>query len=358
MATIRKRYTKQGHVRYQAQIRLTQGERKSATFKRKSEALEWAARVETLIVEGKYLPERRSRHHKVHEAIQRYLREVLPRKRESTREPQRLLLRWWDRQIGHRALAEVTPALLSGCRQRLLTTPGRNGCQRGPASANRYLATLSHVFTIAMREWEWVQDNPCPQISKLREPRGRTRYLSRGERMRLLKACRSSPEPLLYPIALVALFTGMRKGEILSLRWADVDLDVGRVTLRETKNGETRTIPLVGSALEIVCKLSSEFEGQSEYVFPANPVSGETSRTLDIRPAWKRVIADTGIEDFHFHDLRHTFASELAGNGASLAAIAELLGHKTLQMVKRYAHLSEEHGRRELEKLAESMKSD
>ena len=113
MATIRKRYTEQGHVRYQAQIRMIQGTPKSATFKRKSEALEWATSVETLIVEGKYLPERRSRHHKVHDAIERYLLEVMPRKRESTREPQRLLLRWWDRQMGDLALAEVTPALLS-----------------------------------------------------------------------------------------------------------------------------------------------------------------------------------------------------------------------------------------------------
>ncbi len=355
MATIRKRQTLKGHVRYQAQVRKSGHPHKSATFKRKSDAIEWAAGVETLIIHAKYFPKRKLRPHTVHDTIERYLREVMPEKRESTRESQQLLLSWWDRDIGQRNLNDVTPALLSERRQKFLATPGRNGGQRSPAIANRYMATLSHVFTVAIREWEWTDENPCQRIKKLREPRGRTRHLSKEERMRLLRACKENGNRCLYAIVVVALMTGMRRGEILSLCWRDVDFKNARVVVRESKNGETRTIPLVGSGYELICDLRKLPKDKSDLVFPVPPGQAFSRHRLDIRRAWDKATRAAGIEDFRFHDLRHTFASDLAEKGANLTTISALLGHKTLQMVKRYTHLREEHGRLELEKLVSNV---
>ena len=138
----------------------------------------------------------------------------------------------------------------------------------------------------------------------------------------------------------------MRQGEIMGLTWDDVDLHQGRITLYETKNGEIRVVPLVGKALEL---LTSKAKARTEekvrridtnLLFPGKV---KRDKPMDLRAPWMAALKKADIEDFNFHGCRHSAASYLAMNGASLAEIAEVLGHKTLQMVKRYAHLSEAH---------------
>jgi integrase len=164
----------------------------------------------------------------------------------------------------------------------------------------------------------------------------------------LLKACQASSNPYLYPVVVLALSTGMRQGEIMGLKWEDVDLHQGRVTLHETKNGERRVVPLVGKALELLKEYAKVRRIGTPLLFPGKvktqrPGEVATYRPIDLRAPWLAALKKAGIDDFRFHDLRHSTASYLAMNGASLAEIAEVLGHKTLQMVKRYAHLSEAH---------------
>jgi integrase len=197
------------------------------------------------------------------------------------------------------------------------------------------MAALSHLFTVAVKEWGWLQENPLARVSKLKESRGRIRFLSDEERERLLTACRLSDSAYLYPVVVLCLSTGGRKMEILSLRWEEnVDLQRGVITLHETKNSEIRLLPLKGHALDIMKAHAKVRILNTPFVFP----SKNLSRPIDLRKPWETALKRAGITDFRFHDLRHSCASYLAMNGATSAEIAAVLGHKTLEMVKRYAH--------------------
>ena len=199
------------------------------------------------------------------------------------------------------------------------------------ATVNRYFAALSHAFTVAVSEWQWCTDDPVHRIRKTRETQGRTRYLSETERRDLLAACQKSRNPYLYTVVVLALTTGARRGELLSLRWPNVDLKRGVLTFQTTKNGETRTVPLPSFALEALVKHAAQRYGGGHFVFPNATDKGPMS----IRGAFRGALKHAGVRDFRFHDLRHTAASYLAMNGASLLEIAEILGHKTLAIVKR-----------------------
>src|SRR5436190_1855063 len=135
---------------------------------------------------------------------------ILPRKPKNA-ENQRAQLDWWSAQLGEFKLEEIAPSKLAECRDRLLLTPTASGKPRSPATAVRYLAVLSHAFSIAMREWGWVDNNPLRKVSKPKEPRGRVRYLTEDERARLLAACRESGNRAMYTIVVLALTTGMRR---------------------------------------------------------------------------------------------------------------------------------------------------
>jgi len=165
-----------------------------------------------------------------------------------------------------------------------------------------------------------------------------------------LAACRESRSPDLYLAVVLALSTGARQQEILGLKWKDVDLERKVAVLHETKNGERRVLPLAGVALEMLRERKQETSRSDDLIFP-----GRTDKTqpVDLRTPFETALKKAQIEDFRWHDLRHSAASYLAMNGASLAEIAEILGHKTLAMVKRYAHLSEQHTASVVERMNE-----
>ena len=163
----------------------------------------------------------------------------------------------------------------------------------------------------------------------------------------MLAACKESKNPVLYAIVVLAITTGMRKSEILGLRWCDIDLERSRCMLHETKNGERRSVPLVGHAKELVSALAKKSRAR-EFVFP----SPKRERYYDLKIAWEGAIKRAGIANFRFHDLRHCTASYLAMNGATSHEIAEVLGHKSLDMVKRYAHLCDSHVTSIVERMA------
>ena len=143
-----------------------------------------------------------------------------------------------------------------------------------------------------------------------------------------------------FAIVVLALSTGARRSEIMGLKWNAVDLKRGTMVLHETKNKERRVLPLTGHALELIKAKHKKRDTLSELVFPAPT---DSTQPYKLQTSWNSAVKKARLDDFKFHDLRHSAASYLAMNGASLAEIAEVLGHKTLQMVKRYAHLSEAH---------------
>ena len=340
MATIEKRASEDGKTSYRVKVRLKGFPVHSGTFERLTDAKRWVQQTESAIREGRYFKTAEFRRHTLSELIDRYIKNVLPTKPKS-KVKQTALLQWWNGEIGFYAIADVTPALIAECRDKLAVGITGRGIQRNPATVVRYLASLSIVFTHAVKEWGWMEDNPMRKVTKPKESRGRVRFLSDDERPRLLKACKESSNLYLYPVVVLALSTGMRQGELMGLTWDDIDLNRGRAILHETKNNERRGVAITGHALEQLKELNKVRRIDSNLLFPAR--GNKKQNPIDLRAPWKTALKRAEIEDFRFHDLRHSAASYLAMNGASLAEIAEVLGHKTLQMVKRYAHLSEGH---------------
>lgn len=339
MATLTKRADSEGKTHYQVKVRLKGYPTQSATFDRLTDARKWAAQTEVAIRERRHFKTVESQKHTLTDLIDRYTRDVLPGK-GAQRKTQAAQLAWWKGELGPYTLADVTPALVAETRDKLAKSTTARGRTMSPSTVVRYLAALSHAFTIAVKEWGWIDDNPCRKVTKPKEPRGRVRFLSEDERGRLLAACRQSPCPWLYPIVTLALSTGMRSSEVMDLTWDRVDLKAGRILLDETKNGERRVVPLVGHAAELLREHAKVRRLDTTLLWPS---TRKPSVPLELRPHWAAAIKTAGIEDFRFHDLRHSAASYMLMNGASIAELAEVLGHKTLQMVKRYSHLSEAH---------------
>lgn len=335
MATIEKRRTTDGNPAYRVKVRLKGHPPQTATFSSRSDASKWAAKIETDIREHRHFPVAASQQHTLGELIDRYVKHHLSRKKVAAQQASQL--HWWQQQIGDLRLADVTPALL--IQQREALAESRPGRPRSTATVNRYLAALSHVFTIGVREYEWLDRNPLQRVSRGQESRGRVRFLSEPERTRLLAACQASSNPDLYLAAILSLATGARRMEILGLRWPQVDLVRKTITLLETKNGERRALPLGEQPLALLRDRAKVRRIDSDLVFPGR----SPRQPAQFRHAWDIALKTAQIDDFHWHDLRHSAASYLAMNGASLQEIAAILGHKTLAMVKRYAHLSEQH---------------
>jgi integrase len=337
MAAIIERQGRDGKPTFQVKVRLLGHEPLSATFRRKSDAREWAASTEAAIREGRYFPTRATRNRTVADLIDRY-RQSSHKGKRSWKDADRALT-WWRSRIGLLTASGLTPAKLSECRDELLRkSKDRKGSTLQPATVRRYFAVLSHLFSVAYREWQWVDRNPTRQVTMPRLPPGRARFLDDAERKRLLNACKESKSPMLYPMVLLALSTGMRRGEILNLEWKDVDLKKGWLVLHQTKNDERRGLPLTGAALQAMKEHARVRRLDTPLVFP-----GETGKPVNLEKHWQAALTAAKIKDFRFHDLRHSAASELAMGGASPGEIAAVLGHKTLQMVKRYAHLSDAH---------------
>jgi integrase len=215
-----------------------------------------------------------------------------------------------------------------------------------PATIVRYLALLSHLFTIAIRDWEWVSTNPVKLVTKPKEPKGRERYLSQEEIQQLLEACKQSRNRVLYTIVFCAISTGARLGELLSLSCQDMDLQRCVVIFRNTKNSDTRCVPLTTAAVAVVQDYERTIGFAGEYVFPQK----------SIRKAWRTAVTRAGLgRDVVFHTTRHTCGSHLAMSGASLLDIATVLGHHSMSMVRRYSHLSQGHLAEVVEKMTQRL---
>ncbi len=206
------------------------------------------------------------------------------------------------------------------------------------------LAVLRHMLRLA-RRWGYLEQ--APEIVLPETPDGRLCYLEAPEIGRLLDACRESRNSYLAAVVLLAVHTGMRKGEILGLEWERVDLSSARITLYQTKSGKPRGVPINRDVYEALIALEPDAERRRGRLFPA----GNDRRGSQIRTAFEAALTRAGIASFRFHDLRHTAASHLVMRGATLQEVKEILGHSDLRMTLRYAHLSPAHLRGAVERL-------
>ena len=348
MAMIRKRIGKKkgtdGKIRktttWQAVVRRSDHPAQTKTFKTRREAQVWATSIEDAINKDEYIPNQESKRRKIRDMLERYRKTELPKKRDR-RNYERHIDFWIDRVGGYK-ISALPRSLIVEIRDEMAQS-------RQPATVNRYLATLRHAFNLAVTDWEWANKNPLQRIM-LTEARGRDRHLSDKEITALLGAAKTSDHPHLYAMVLIAITTGARRGEITGLRWGDVDLGKGRALLQQTKNTDKRTLALVPQVTAELKKIQKVRRIDSDLIFE-NPNNGKRTYQ-DIEMYWREARTKAKLEDFRFHDLRHTFASRMAMDGRSLAEIAAALGHRTLAMVQRYAHLTDSHVQAAMEQTA------
>lgn len=325
MATIRKHRDK-----YQVQIRRKGFAPITKTFHKLSDAKEWATHQERQADRGELGPDRKELERiTLADLIKRYLKEVVPRKRhgETDTVALNLVLR---HSIAKKPLSDLTLSDFTCYRDERLKTVSL-------ATLKRQLTPLRHMFRHAHDEWDVpLRDNPLSKVKLAGADRRRERRLLEGELDRLLEAGEKTRNPLIIPIVLFALETAMRRGEILALRLRDIDLERCSATVRESKNGYSRTIPLSTAATAILTdaigRMSDEDRQKNGRLFPTTPIA--------LRLAWDRLTKRAKIDDLNFHDLRHEAISRLFELGLTVPEVASVSGHRDMRMLFRYAHAS------------------
>ena len=372
MAVIRERKSASGVKSYHVQVRIRGFPPQTQTFKSKTLAKDWAALTESDLKAGRLLPRVIAERHTVSDLLARYRKEVLPLKKAKFIRDQTVHLDWWEAKLGRYSLAQLNSNVIGQARIALSTEPiGKKSVKvqtkdakgntvtktiqedrvRAPATVVRYMGALSHALNTAVIEWGWIDKSPMIGVRKPKVDNERRRFLSDDEIQRVLTEAKGSENRFLYTVVLLALSTGMRLTEIMSLRWRNVlvedGADMGLLVMENTKNGDARTSPLAEDAFKAVMVLRDKAKQDNADRVPANqllfPSDTVENKPVEIRKAWETCRKRAELDDFRFHDLRHTAGSLLAMSGASTREIAEVLGHKTMAMAKRYSHLTQKH---------------
>ncbi len=283
------------------------------------------------IAEGKYLDKRKVPKHTFNELAEQYVTWAKIHHRGFGASRHRIEA--FRKEFGPSRLDQITPRDID------TLVEGRASLVK-PATLNRDFGVLRHMFTKA-EEWGMALSNPVRHFRPLRVNNKRLRYLSKEEIEILLEVS----DEILRPILVTAIHTGLRRGELFSLQWEDLDLQNGVVLVVDTKNGERREVPMSDTLRETLRRLPRRLD--TPYVFPGR----DGNELRNIRWRFERVLKKAGIEGFVFHDIRHTFASHLVMAGADLVTVKELLGHKSMQMTLRYAHLAPDHKRAAIHRL-------
>jgi len=218
-----------------------------------------------------------------------------------------------------------------------------------PGTVNRQLTVIKHMFKVAV-EWGLTTVNPAAPVKRLPVDDQRTRFLTEDEIQNLLKACEEQiTSPWLLPLVTLALNTGARQGELLGLRYEDIDQEQGLIYFGRTKNRRLKTVPMNDAVTEAIDWLLEHRYGDYLFMWPWSDIIGKST----VYDAFKKACGDAQIEKFRFHDLRHTFASHLVMEGVDLVTVKELMGHVDINMTLRYSHLAPEHKAHAVAKLGE-----
>ncbi len=286
------------------------------------------AKVRAEIVEGNYFKKPIGQNKTFKDMMERFMKEHAPKKSINMQKSYSASLKHLIPFFGDSNLISISRKEIS--KYKVL----RKDEGAKPASINKELAMLSKAFNLAIEEWEWIKDKPFPKILKEEENNERDRWLTKDEEMRLLENC---PE-WLKEIIVFALNTGLRKDELLSLEWSRVDLERKTILIQKTKNGKPRTIPLNRIALNVLEKKSGEKVRsiKTDYVFMSS--HGDKIKICTFAEAFKNVVDKAGVENFRFHDTRHTFCTRLTQKGVDIYKIAKLAGHENIKMTQRYSH--------------------
>ncbi len=316
MATIRKRSNA-----WQAVIRRKGYPDNVKTFQTKLEASQWARSVESDMDRGQFVSRGLAERTTFGDVIRRYMITVTPAKRGRTEETIRLTATLRNK-LTKLSMVNLTPEVMAGFRDERLKTCKAN-------TVIRDLSVLSAIINHARREWGIAIQNPVEVIRKPQMPPGRDRVLSKAEEAVLLDqlAVKGRRNPLMQPMAILAIESAMRRGEILGIEWKHIDFEKRTVYLPLTKNGQSRSVPLSTRALETLRSMPQTLDGR---IFPITIAAMEASFLGAVRRS--------NLHGLHFHDLRHTAATRMAGKLPNVIELAAVTGHTSLQMLKRYYH--------------------
>lgn len=316
MASVRERKGK-----WQARVSRKGYPPQTKTFESHIEAVKWCRSIEVEIDQGHFVQPGHCNNLPFKDVISRYIAEVCPSKRGGKDESIRLNATM-RMKIASYNMSKITPKVISEYRDLRLSKVAAN-------TVIRELAYLSSIINHARREWGLTISNPCLLVRKPQMPAGRDRIIDATEEACLLNASipMNRRNPLLLPIIVIALETGMRRGEILSLKWQHINLKKRTAYLPMTKNGTARTVPLSSRAITTLNSLPRDLD---DSVFPV------THHAL--HAAFRKACKRAKLDDLHFHDLRHTATTRLAEKLPNVLELASVTGHKTVQMLKRYYH--------------------
>lgn len=326
---IRKVTLKNNELRYRAVITRSGKQVKSKTFRRKSDARIWSNRI--VLEYQKYEAEGITPYNITFSRLcDEYMHAWTGKDHDRVR-----LILIWEGLLGKTLLSDITPKLV-----RATLKPKKS---KAPATYNKHLTIIRSILEFAVKQQEedditeqYISKNPCKDVRYLEVNNKRVSFLSDSEKPRLINACKAIGGKF-YLKFLMALTTGMRKGELGKLRWNDIDFDRGLAMLRDTKNGTDRLTPIPDIVMDI---LKGYREIGNGLLFPSN-INPEIPATY--QEHWRDCLKTADIQDFRWHDLRHDTASTLARDGKTLKEIAEILGHKSLASTDRYTHLCTEH---------------
>ncbi|KAF0843123.1 site-specific recombinase XerD [Methylovorus glucosotrophus] len=324
---------------WKALVRKTGWPSASKTFRVKRDAQDWARQIEDQMIRSVYIRRTPSEKMSIKEAFERYEREVSPTKKASTQKREELRVKLLKEKFGQYSLAALTSDIVADYRDQRLATGKSNNTVR------LELALLGHLYSTAIKEWHIaLPANPVANIRKPSPGAGRNVRLNRTEQQRLLIALQTHSNPMLAWIFQVAIETGMRQGEILNLKIQHVDTERRIVSLFDTKNGMSRTVPLTKLAVEVFKEAleNPARPNDCELIFFGEPGRDKKRSPYQFNKVWMDVKKSIGLGNLHFHDLRHEATSRLVEAGLSDQEVASISGHKSMQMLRRYTHLRAE----------------
>ena len=368
MGDIQERISKKtGKKSYIARVRVKGHKPVSQTFSSKTLAEKWIKKIEVEFEESSISPVYEARRTTISTIIDRFIACELPKRQPKAQQEFTMVLEWFRKEIGEYTLTGITTEILVNCREKLVNKkkeiPMKNGKLKtsdktlSPATVNKYLTYMRVVFEYCVKDLDILQINPMSKVRKLSVKNERKRFLSLNEITKLLDKCKSTNQEV-YLCTLIALLCGARKSEVLHLTWETVDLENKMLYFLDTKNDEDRGVPIH----EFLYKELVDFKIQNkirnlkkDYLFKTE--DGKPKESL-IGKLFPRIVESCGIEDFRFHDLRHTQASYQAMSGLSQPITQKTLGHKTTQMTNRYSHLRDDILRNPINQVGDKMLED
>ena len=302
-------------------------------------AEEVLAKREVEIAEGKFLDKRKQVAIKFEDFAKDYI-EIYAKQNKKSWETDEDRIKALSTKFSGRYLYSITPLMIEEYK-------GQRVKDVSASTVNRDLACLKHMFTIAI-QWGKAQSNPVKQVKLYKVKNNRLRYLEKEEAQRLIDNCSG----YLKNIVIIALNTGIRRGEILGLKWADIDFNRRIIYLLDTKNGDRREVPVNKTVMQAL--IDQRKHKDSPYVFYNN----QGKPLGHVKKSFLAALKKSDIISFRFHDMRHTFASQLVMSGVDLNTVREKLGHKSMQMTLRYSHLSPAYKQRAVEVLDQKWSLD